>query len=354
MGVLVQPRPSLRPRRRRALRMLEAEVSGVRLDRLHRFTDSGDWTPNTGMPRSSPTTFSTYIAASQTEHIEGNSARMHDVAEVSSPFATTYEVRERVFMTGQPQDDKSRWWDPMGMWQQATQPLVELAADQGSPSRVARTPLQALLDGVRAGLIGRSVAMGVGANRVAFTLSSLQATAGPIAAAAGQADDVAIAAENVAWGTHQFESVSVRLGNLHTRVRTKPRLVAAPIDVSMVAKAEAVREALATATPAVRVEITDAGQVRVRVSSHPHVGWVEVQPQVRNGRLVVRPTGMSRGGRLWRLPGRLMPIHPRVHLPDTVRITAVHVRPGALEVGLRVDEWSLDFLEVASLVRKYR
>ena len=61
----------------------------------------------------------------------------------------------------------------------------------------------------------------------------LDATARPMAASAGQADDVAPQPRNVEWRSITFKSVSARLDNAPTRFRANPILVAAPIDVSL-------------------------------------------------------------------------------------------------------------------------
>lgn len=255
-------------------------------------------------------------------------------------------------MTGQPDDGRNPWWDPMGVWQQGGQPLVDLAAEEGLPVWGSRNALEVLLDGLRAGLVGRPVVVGTGASRVAFTLSSLQASVGHMAAAAGQADDVALSAENVDWRSYQFVSVSARLSNVHTRFRAMPLLVSAPIDVSLVMTGEGLSALLAKLAPAVKFEITDSGRMFVRPARRPHWGYVEVRPEVENGGLVVRPTGLGRGARLWRFRRQIVPVRPKVALPDRVRITGVDVHPNRLEVHLRVDEWRLDYRDLASLVRK--
>ena len=183
------------------------------------------------------------------------------------------------------------------------------------------------MDGLRAGLVGRPMAVGRGERRVAFTLTSLEATVGHLAAAAGQADDVRLVAENVGFRSYQFASVSARLGNVHTRLRAKPVLVSAPIDVSLVLTGEGLREALANLVPAVRFEIDDSGRMLVRHARRPHWGYIEVGPGIENGSLVVRPIAVGRGARLWRFRRPIVPVRPKVALREGIRITGVDVRP---------------------------
>ena len=79
-------------------------------------------------------------------------------------------------MTDQPDDGRNTWWDPFGVWQQVGDPFADLAADQRLPAWGSRNGLQALLNGLRAALVGRPIVVGSGASRVAFTLSSLEAS----------------------------------------------------------------------------------------------------------------------------------------------------------------------------------
>ncbi len=263
-------------------------------------------------------------------------------------------MNRRCLLTGQPDEGPDPWWDPMGVWQEAAQSFADLGADPGLPVAGPRNALQALVDGLRAGLVGRPAAVGKGARRVAFTLSSLEASVGHMAAAAGQADGVSLSAENVEFRSYQFVSVSARLSNVHTRMRARPVLVSAPIDVSLTMTSEQLSAWLANLVPGVAVEIDDAGRLFVRRAGRPHWGYVEVRPAVEKGGLVVRPTAIGRGERLWRLKRQLVPARPEVPLPDWVRITGVDLHPDRLEVHLRVDEWRLDHRDLVSLARRTR
>ena len=244
------------------------------------------------------------------------------------------------------------WWDPLAMWQQAARSVAGLTPDVGKVPWSATTPLQALVDGLRTALVGRPVRLPVGAERLAFTLSTLEAGADPMAAASGQLDDVRVEAERVSWGSYRFVSVSAQLSNVHTRMRVRPLVVSAPVDLRVVVAGADASALLQSLVPAARMEVTEEALLRVRWSRRPDLGWVAVRPEVEQGRLVVRPTGLGRGARAWGTSRQLPALRPRIDLPETMRLTHVAVRPAAVEVGVRVDEWRLDYREVAALARR--
>jgi hypothetical protein len=240
----------------------------------------------------------------------------------------------------------------MGVWQAVGDPFAGPAADQEFPGWDSRNALQALVDGLRAGLVGRPVVWGSGESRVAFTLSSLEASIENMAAVSGQADDVRLSAENIDWRSYHFVSVKARLGNVHTRFRPGPTLVAAPIDVSLVMSGEAANALVAQIIPAVSLEITDTGQAILRAARRPHWAYLEVRPAIEHGGVVLRPAAVGRGARLWRFRRRMGSLRPKLTLPDGARITGVEVHPHQLEVHVRVDEWRTGLADLASLVRK--
>jgi hypothetical protein len=196
------------------------------------------------------------------------------------------------------------------------------------------------------------VRLPVGAGRLAFTLSTLEGRADPMAAASGQLDEVRVEAQQVSWESYRFARVSAHLRNVHTRMRSGPVVVSAPVDVRVVVEAEAASALLQTAMPAVHVEITDDARIMARWSQRPGLGWVQVRPAIEQGRLVIRPVALGRGRRGWRTERRLPALRPRLDLPETMRLTFVEARPAAVELGVRVDEWRLDYREVAALAKR--
>jgi hypothetical protein len=175
-----------------------------------------------------------------------------------------------------------------------------------------------------------------------------------MAAASGQVDDVSLRAVDFTWRSLQCSRISARLGNFHTRLRSRPILVCSPIDVTAVLTGGALNEVLVKYAPQYRCEITPTGDLRIHRANRPRWGFVQVVPAVEHGAIVLRPSGVGRGVHLWRFGRRLLPIRPRLDLPDSVRVTGVDLQPGSLEVRLRIDEWTADSQELMSLVRNHR
>lgn len=249
-----------------------------------------------------------------------------------------------------PDEGRDPWWDPLGLWQRsglgAVDPGLWLPGSWKVP--------QSLFDLLRSRLIGTAVSFGDGQNSVGFTLTSLEASVGQMAAVTGQVDDVSLRADSVTWRSFRFESVFVRLGNYHTRFGVRPVVVAAPIDVCAVITGEALDAVLNRAMPAWRCEITPAGELCLRRSRRPHWGYLQVLPDVDGGALVLRPCAVGRGRRAWRLPRSPVPYRPRLRLPGTVRFTSVELTPGKLVAHLRVDAWTFDVLDLVTWARRPR
>ena len=245
--------------------------------------------------------------------------------------------------------EPARWWDPLGVWSEVTPPFPVPPLGPGVPGVTAVT---ALVDQLRTALVGRPVTLGTGDRQVSFTLTSLEGRADPMAAASGQIDDVSVAAVHVAWQSYRFDSVTARLANVHTRFRALPVLVSAPIDVTVVLASEEARRLVGRTASPVDLEITEHGEVCVRWRRHPRLGWVEAQPEVENGSISLRPKAFGRGGRRRLLKRRWPAVRPGVAVPEPFRITRLHLRPDVVEVGLRVDEWRLDYRALTSLVRR--
>ena len=69
-------------------------------------------------------------------------------------------------MTDKPDDRRNPWWDPMGVWQQVAEPFADVAGDQVFAGWGSTNALQALVDGLRAGLVGRPLVLGTGASQL--------------------------------------------------------------------------------------------------------------------------------------------------------------------------------------------
>ena len=244
------------------------------------------------------------------------------------------------------------WWDPLGLWQRTPFGGADLLAASAHGLPGSWNVPQAFFDLLRSRLIGRAVSFGEDQDTVAFTLTSLEATVGQAAAVSGQADDVSLRADHVTWRSVRFERVSVRLGNYHTRLRSRPVVVTAPIDVSAALTGEALGAVLLRVAPSWCCEIAGDGDLRLRRSRRPDWGYVRVVPEVESGALVLRPRALGLGRHSWRLPGWLVPLRHRLSLPDHVRLTGVDVAAGEVVVHLRIDEWTVDVLSLLSWARR--
>jgi hypothetical protein len=215
-----------------------------------------------------------------------------------------------------------------------------------------RTALEALLESVRSGLIGRRITTGSGGSRLSFTLSALDARLEPMATAAGQADDVSLSACDVEWSGMQFATATATLNNVHTRVGSRPSLVCAPVDLILAATDEQVDSALAKYYAKVTASCIDAGRVRLRSRQHPTQGWIDVHPLVVGGRVTLAPVAAGTGIRSRRFkrhwPSKAVP----TNLPDNARITRVEVEPGRLTVAIRIDEWRYDYKKILDFVQR--
>jgi len=242
----------------------------------------------------------------------------------------------------------------LDFWQQMASPFGDLRALDDIPSWGPRSGLEALLQTARAGLVGRRVAVGEGEGHVVFTLVSLDARLDPVGGAAGQAEDVKLAAVDVEWSGFRFDEVEAVLGNVHTRLGSRPSLVSAPIELSLSTSGERLTALLARWTPRFAFKFSDSGRVQVQLGKHPAWGWVELQPSVVSGTLEMKPTGLGRGSRGLRLKRSLPTIRRAVPLPEKVRIVDLTVSHDRLEVRIRIDDWRVEYLQVLGMASKPR
>ena len=254
-------------------------------------------------------------------------------------------------MSRSPGDGPTPWWDPLGFWARSGFGDIDLPGGN-LPGLPAQWNLpQTLLDLLRSRLVGRAVSFGEGRDAVAFTLTSLEASVDQVAAVSGQVDDVQLGAEGVTWRGVRFERVIVRLRNYHTRVRARPVVVAAPVDVTAVLSSETLDAVLARVAPSWSCEVTTGGEVRLRWSRRPTWGHLQVQVGVADGVLVLRPRAVGRGHRARRVARWIPSVRRPLSLPERVRLTGLEGGAGEVVVHLRVDEWSLDLSRLVSWAR---
>ena len=248
-------------------------------------------------------------------------------------------------------EERGSFWDLAGLFRQAARPFSDFRGFEELSTWGPRTALEALLESVRSGLIGRHISTGSGDSRLSFTLSALDARLDPMATAAGQADDVSLSARDVEWSGMQFATATATLSNVHTRVGSRLSLVCAPVDLILAASDEQVDSALAKHYAKVTASCVDADRVRLRSRQHPAWGWVDVRPAVVGGRVTLTPVAAGTGTRSRRFerqwPSKAVP----ANLPDNARITGVEVESGRLTVKIRIDEWRYDYKKILDFVQ---
>jgi hypothetical protein len=241
-----------------------------------------------------------------------------------------------------------------GLFQQLAGPFSDLRSFEELSTWGSRTALEALFENARSGLIGRRVDTRIGNDRLAFTLSALDARLDPMATAVGQADDVSLAARDVEWSGVHFTEVTATLDNVHTRVGTRPALVCAPIDLTAVVASEQAISFLTRRLPKLSARCVDAGQVRLRLRRHPTWGWIDVRVAALSGQVTLQPLAVGWRKRSWRFKRRLPSKAIALKLPDNARITGLDVEPSGLTIKVRIDQWRLEYNQILGLVRRNR
>ena len=214
--------------------------------------------------------------------------------------------------------------------------------------------MEALFENARSGLVGRRVDTAVKDRRLVFTLSALDARLDPMATAVGQADDVSLTAQDVEWSGVRFAEVTARLGNVHTRVGTRPSLVCAPVDVTAFVATEEAAALLAERVPRLVAGCVEAGRVRLRLRRHPGWGWLDVVPKVRSGLITLQPVAVGWGKRVWRFKRRIPSKAVTTSLPETARLVGLDIEPRGLTFAVRIDQWRFEYNQILGLARKHR
>jgi hypothetical protein len=240
------------------------------------------------------------------------------------------------------------------LFQQMAAPFGDLRGLEELSTWGPRTALEVLLERARSGLVGRRVTMQVGGSRLGFTLSALDARLDPVATAAGQADDVVLAARDVEWSGTQFAEVTGTLRNVHTRPGSSPLLVAAPVDLVASLSDDQLNAVLAARGVKVVASCLGSGELRLRLGKVPTWGWLDVNPLVVSGQLTLRPVGMGSKTleRRFRRPARAKTVALR--LPDNTRLVDLEVGSDGLRIHLRTDQWHLEYKQLLGLSRPPR
>jgi hypothetical protein len=214
-----------------------------------------------------------------------------------------------------------------------------------------RVAMEMLFEHLRARLVGRRVDVETSSGPLAFTVCELRARIDSIAAAAGQADEVSLSVRNVEFSGLDFAEVTAALGNVHTRIGTRPTVVCAPIDLRVDLTNEQVSRLLQRFSSRIVASCMETGRVRLRWCRAPAAGWIDVLPELVRDQLVLRPVALGR--KRWslgfgrRIPARSAP----VKLPARARVTGVDVRQAAVSVDIHMDQWQVDYSRILGLGR---
>ena len=246
-------------------------------------------------------------------------------------------------------EDKSSSASLTDLFQKLAAPLTASGL-AGIPTWGSRMALDTLLEHVRARVVGRRVDMETAHGTLAFTLCALGAQLDSIAATAGQADDVSVSVRDVQFRGLDFAEVTAALGNVHTRIGTRPAVVCAPIDLRISLTNEQVSQILARFSPRSVATCTETGCVRLR-SRRNAAGWLDAVPEVVRGQLTLRPVAVGRKRWSVRFGARIAARPLPVALPPMARLTGVDVQPDALSVDIRVDQWRVEYSQILGLGR---
>jgi hypothetical protein len=223
--------------------------------------------------------------------------------------------------------------DPTGMFTSGA-PVLPVAA------------LESLLRAAGRRLAGRRLTVPGTGGALRLRLTALRLDPEPIGLAIGQLGEVTVEAAEVVWRDIPFRSAVLVARNVHVRPQPVPTAVVAPVTLDLVLDPAVVRERLAAARPALRVEVRrldGAPLAEAHWARRPGWGWVGLRPEVTAAALLLRPTVLTLHGRTWTLPAWLPAVRIRLpQLPRGMRLHDVEVPDGAdagVVLHLGTDEW---------------
>jgi hypothetical protein len=225
------------------------------------------------------------------------------------------------------------WMDPAGIFT-PRQPLLPAAA------------LEALLRAAGRRLAGRRLTVPGTGGALRLRLTALRLDPEPIGMAIGQLGDLTVEAADVVWRTIPFRRAVLTARNVHVRPQPVPTAVAAPVTVDVVLDPAVLRDRVAAARPALRLEVhrsDGAPLARAHWARRPSWGWVGLRPEITATALLLRPTTVHLRGRSLSLPAWLPAVRIRLPLlPRGVRLRDVEMPDGAdpaIVLRFGTDEW---------------
>jgi hypothetical protein len=235
------------------------------------------------------------------------------------------------------------WWPDE--WKRAWTELVSLSGAAGTlmgmpfPLTLPGDPFGAIVDAVRARLIGKNRTFLVKGHDLTMVLDDISVEGTDLARSMGQYGEVRIAGRDIEWESGRLDQVEIRARNVHLWPGASPTLVAAPVLWEVDIPASFASSWLATVEP--RFDLA------IGVSS-PHIGlagraapWarLEVEAAGEGRSILLRPRALRVGSR--RLPLRLPAYHVSLaaSLPSDVVLTSVEPHSAGVVMRGFVSEW---------------
>ena len=233
-----------------------------------------------------------------------------------------------------------RWWPDE--WKRTWTELLSLSpagALMGMPfaQTLPGDPFGAIVDAVRARLIGKNRTFRVKGRDLTMVLDDISVDGTDLARSMGQYGEVRIAAHDIEWEGGQLEQMEIRARNVHLWPGTAPTLVAAPVLWEVNIRASFASSWLATVEPRFDLAI-DASSPHIGLAGRAPWARVEVEAASEGRSILLRPRRLRLGSR--RLPLRLPAYHVSLaSLPSDVVLTSVEPLPAGIVMRGFVGEW---------------
>lgn len=229
----------------------------------------------------------------------------------------------------------------------------------GAAATVARpftslTPV--LVNALLHQLVGRRLTLRYGGGDVVLTVQLVEAATMSAGLAAGHLGEVRLAATDLSWPGGRLERVAVTADDVRLRtpaLATDVILAAVSVDIAATIDAEQLSGWLPVRRR-VDLRIGSDGVLRAALRSAPWLGGIELEPQVSESEIWLRPRAVRMGRRL-RLPIWLPAYRLRLpQLPHRMRVTAVECGPATITVSGVIPRWerALSATVVAQLLAR--
>ncbi len=197
-------------------------------------------------------------------------------------------------------------------------------------------PFGMIVDAARAWLVGKQRTIRFAGHDLTMVLTDIAVEGSDLARAIGQYGQVHLTAQDVQWGSYQFERLDIQGRNVHLRPGTRPALVIAPVLIEGFVAAPAAARWLATVSSL--LELTLASDVpQVALIGAP---WVRLEIETAAGGTSLRVQPRALRLLEQRLPLPCPAFHvPVPDLPDGLVLTSVEPAPGGFVIRGLLSEW---------------